>query len=230
MKTLVIPARAKKSILPVVRASLKKLDCKRVGLASTIQFSDQLGEAKKLLESKGFSVVLSKSKKRGGQGIKATEDGQVLGCDATLTRVAKADCWLYIGTGQFHPLAIAFETNKPVIILNPFTKKISSISDKEKQRWLAMRAARLSKLKTAKNVGIILSNKPGQTKPKIPGLIEKKLKGKKCFLFTCDLVQPNELLNFPQIDVWVNTACPRLVEDKFPKTVVNADWVLSEDF
>lgn len=228
MRVRLIPARSKLSILPALKSNVSKLrKYKKIGLASTIQFSNQLPRVKKFLENKGFKIVLEKPKKRCGQGIKAKEKGQVLGCDASVCKKSAVNCWLYIGTGKFHPLAIALETDKPVLILNPFAKKLVSVSEKEKKLWLAKKAANLSKLREAKQVGIILSTKPGQYNPNLAERVAKKLaaQGKKCFFFIGDTLNPQEALNFSEIGVWVNTACPRLVEDDWPKPIVNAEWV-----
>jgi diphthamide biosynthesis enzyme Dph1/Dph2-like protein len=52
----------------------------------------------------------------------------------------------------------------------------------------------------------------------------KKLesKGKKALIFSGEELSPNNLLPF-NVDCWINTACPRLVDDKFEKSVINAE-------
>ena len=47
--------------------------------------------------------------------------GQILGCDAkSAGKIAeRVDSFLYIGDGEFHPIAIALETKKPVYKYNP---------------------------------------------------------------------------------------------------------------
>ena len=69
--------------------------------------------------------------------------------------------------------------------------------------------------------------KPGQNEmqggvEKIKEKLEKA--GKEVFVFIGDTLNPAELENFPQIDAWVNTACPRMVDDQelYKKPVVNA--------
>ena len=44
--------------------------------------------------------------------------------------------------------------------------------------------------------------------------LKKKLKEKKCYIFVSDMINENELENFPFIQAWVNTACPRIVSKK----------------
>jgi len=53
--------------------------------------------------------------------------------------------------------------------------------------------------------------------------IKKKLeeKGKRCFIFVFDTLDANEMENFPFIDFWVNTACPRIADDKDKNNVID---------
>ena len=52
--------------------------------------------------------------------------------------------------------------------------------------------------------------------------------GKKVFLFVGDLITDTELRNFSHIQAWVNTACPRLMDDDFEKPIINAADLLNE--
>ena len=58
---------------------------------------------------------------------------------------------------------------------------------------------------------------PLQSPPK------KKLKDKNCYIFLADTVNPAEFENFPFIESWVNTACPRFADDNVG--VVNYETV-----
>ncbi|MBT3940607.1 hypothetical protein HOD83_00515 [Candidatus Woesearchaeota archaeon] len=225
MRTLFIEAHSNQDIMPALKKNLSSLrKYTRIGLFTTVQHIDQLEKATKLLVNNQIQVQVSKSNKAVvSQGVRSAYVGQILGCDATGARNMKVDAFLYIGSGEFHPLAIAIESEKPVLKLNPFTKVLSQISEQDRRRWLAKQAARLDKLKHATRVGIILSSKPGQYKPQIAERLQKRFKN--AYVFIADLVTPSDLLNFPDIDAWINTACPRLVEDSWPKPLVNADEI-----
>ncbi len=218
MKALFIEARSTKKI------KLDKINQlpKRIGLVSTIQFSNQLNLVKKQLENKGKKVFIGKPNKH------AIELGQVLGCDvSSATNIQnKVDCFLYIGTGEFHAIGIALQVSKPVFKYNPFTNKLTKVSEKEIKLYQKKKIIRKSLLKDAKKVGILISTKPGQhlVQGKLND-IQRKLKGKQVFKFISDTINPNDLLNFPDIDIWVNTACPRLVDDQelFKKPIINAE-------
>jgi diphthamide biosynthesis enzyme Dph1/Dph2-like protein len=43
--------------------------------------------------------------------------------------------------------------------------------------------------------------------------LKKKYKDKKFYMFAFDTLQASYLDNFPFIQCWVNTACPRIFED-----------------
>src|SRR2546428_1284496 len=89
---------------------------KRVGLLTTYQFREWLPAIKKHLESKGIEVLIGPPDKR------VAYAGQLLGCDYhTATVIEKdVDGYLYVGTGDFHPLGVAIRVpDKPVIIADP---------------------------------------------------------------------------------------------------------------
>lgn len=229
MKVCFVEARSNVDVAQALKLNLQTLRFKKIGLATTVQHIHQINKVKELLEKAGKKVFIGKSIKKESQGIKATYPSQVLGCDvsAPLSQDSKVDCFLYIGTGEFHPLGLAIKTSKPVFVLNPFTKKLSQISEQEVKKFLAKKAARIYKAKQAKTYGILLSTKPGQYKPELADEIKAKLEkqNKKAFLFLMENISSQELMNFPQIEAWINTACPRIVDDDFSKLIVNCDEI-----
>jgi len=72
--------------------------------------------------------------------------------------------------------------------------------------------------------GIIVCTKTGQFNMNIAMKIKKNLDGigKMAFIFSGNEITPDKLLGFG-VDVWVNTACPRLCDDYFDKPVLNPD-------
>ncbi len=230
MKTLFVPVYSEKEISDLLEKSLKKLKSnKSVAIFTTIQHIKKLKEAEEFYKKNGFNTEVLKSIKKSSQGIKAKEKGLVLGCDASGAGKAKSEIIIYIGSGNFHPAGIFLNSGKKVLQLNPETKEIGFFDEKEIQKFLAKKAARMQKLKDAKKVGIWISTKPGQFNENLARQIKKKLEKqeKKVFVFVSDMLSAEEMLNFRDIEVWVNTACPRIVEDqeKFPKTIVNAEEI-----
>ena len=231
MKTLFIEARVDVNLKPVLENALKEITEKKIGLLSTVQHVHQLPEAKKYLEKHGkeiyvgvplrFKDLVSK------QGIYSVHAGQVLGCDASAAAdvADKVECSLYIGTGRFHPLEILFKTDKKVYTADPFTGIVEEMAQEHKKKYMAKQAVRMANAKEAKCFGVLISTKPGQyywnSVQQIKELAKKH--GKEVVVLVADTIDPQSLLNFPQVDCYINTACPSIVEDQknYPKTVIN---------
>jgi diphthamide biosynthesis enzyme Dph1/Dph2-like protein len=70
--------------------------------------------------------------------------------------------------------------------------------------------AKISKFLLSENIGILISTKSGQkTNPEKLKLKIKKL-GKTPYLFKSNNINVLEFENFPQIPIYINTACPGL--------------------
>jgi len=65
----------------------------------------------------------------------------------------------------------------------------------------------------ATNIGIIVTTKSGQQQYKPSKALQKKYPDKKFYTFVTDTVDFGQLENFPFIEAWVNTACPRIGYD-----------------
>ncbi|TKJ17672.1 hypothetical protein CEE44_04030 [Candidatus Woesearchaeota archaeon B3_Woes] len=177
----------------------------KIGLATTVQFLDQLDDVKKQL--KGKKVFLGKGKQK--------YKSQILGCDVSSAKKIKddVDAFLYIGTGQFHPIALGL-LGKDVYILNPFDGKISELDKKKIESYNKRRKGAMIKFLSSENIGVLVSTKIGQKySMKTLEFLEKKYKDKKFYFFITDNVDISQLENFPFIDSWINTACPRLEGD-----------------
>lgn len=205
-KIYFIETRSAVEILPVVEKALLKLQGKKIGLISTVQHVHKLSKACALLETRGKTCVL-------GRGdFRIAYRGQVLGCNFTAARAEACDEYLYIGSGDFHPLGVALSTKKRVLAANPFTGEVREV---DPSKVLRQRSAVIGNSMDAQNFGIIVSSKNGQMRMKLARnlktLVEKH--GKKAQLILIDLVTPEQLLQF-KVDAFVNTACPRLAIDE----------------
>ncbi|MBN2042818.1 MAG: diphthamide biosynthesis enzyme Dph2 [Candidatus Aenigmarchaeota archaeon] len=192
---------------------------KRIGLVTTIQFVSALGKVRDFLEKNGFAAMTGKSSK----GI----EGQILGCDhsAGLSVKDEVDCFLFVGSGRFHPLGLQEKTEKPVFFLDVEKSQLTNFS-RERERMETLSIMRVQKAKGLDNFGIIVSSKPGQMKTKMAEEIKERLKGmgKKVYVLVADQITPEKLMGL-KIDVLVNTACPRIREDHdlFRKTILNPE-------
>ena len=184
---------------------------KRVGILTTTQHRQWVPHILERLAAKGFEPVASQPDRR------VAYAAQVLGCDYfTATNVAeKVDGYLYVGTGDFHPLGVVIIVkDKPVIIADPSTGEARTL-DEVKDRILRQRWGAIVRAQEARTFGIIVSKKVGQDRSALAAELVAKLqaKGRSGHIFYMDLVAP-ELLEGYKVDAWVSTACPRIaIED-----------------
>src|SRR5437867_12638218 len=80
----------------------------------------------------------------------------------------------------------------------------------------------------SQNFGILVSNKPGQVTAQIALSIRNQLeeKGKSAVLLYTDEILPEKLMDFSEIDIFVDTACPRFALDdreRFQKPILTRD-------
>jgi len=213
VSTIYIETRALTNITEVLEKALPLLNnYLKIGLAASVQHLQTLNEAREFLICAGKTVVL--------------EAGQVIGCDYSSVKTIddEVDVYLFIGGGIFHALGISLSTSKPTIVADPYDNRVFSVDEDTqkllKQHWICIEQAR-----NAKNIGIIIGLKLGQKRfedaLKIKALIEKH--GKTAYLIAMREVTPESLLDFPTIEVYVNTACPRISFDapeKFAKPIL----------
>ena len=175
----------------------------KVCLISTIQYVNCLAGLKKEIEKTGRKVVLKK--------VKQKYPGQVLGCESSAADV-KADAYLYIGTGKFHPLNFAI-SGKTVFTYDG--KNLDKITNEEVENLKNKKKAAYVKYLTADRIGILVTTNPGQSQLKKAIELKKKFekKGKKAYIFVDNTINYASLENFPFIQAWVNTGCPRIIED-----------------
>jgi 2-(3-amino-3-carboxypropyl)histidine synthase len=89
----------------------------------------------------------------------------------------------------------------------------------------------VEKARQANNFGIIISTKPGQSNPTIALNIQRQLEesGKKAVLLYADEIIPEKLLDFKDVEAFVDTACPRLALDdpeRFSRPIVSRDEIM----
>ena len=190
---------------------------KNLGVVTTTQFLNKVDEIKNYLGKNGKEVFIDKEKQR--------NEGQLLGCDvgAAAKIQDKVDAFLYIGSGEFHPLGVALQTNKDVFTFNPVSNIFDKLDNKEIENYKKIKKIKYTKFLSADNIGIMVTIKPGQYSYRKALEIKEKLekKGKACFIFVFDTLDANEMANFPFIEFWINTACPRIADDRDKSNVVD---------
>lgn len=197
----------------IPKEEIKKIPFKRIGLLATVQHAGSLEKIKSSIEESGKEAIIG---------------GEILGCwIANAKRIENdVECFLLIASGKFH--AIGLRTEKPVYVFDPERKRIEEIDKSDEIKRMKVMYARLEKLREAKKVGILLSRKPGQFYENYEKLKEKLEKmGKKVYVLIMDRITNEKLLGI-DVDCFINTACPRIVENKFDKPVVNVGELSSE--
>ena len=166
MRTLFVEAYIKEDFTPLLKEILSKVSEKKIGLVTTVQHIRHVKFIKDYLTENGKEVFVGKPAKNlvPKQGIYSFHDGQVLGCDSTaaLDVEQDVDAFLFFGTGEFHPLNLAYLTDKDIYLANPLTKQVELLPEKRKRRYFAKQAIRKNNAKHAKCYGFLVSTKPGQ--------------------------------------------------------------------
>ncbi len=221
--TLYVEARANVSIDAAVVQAIPLLNgYVRVGLATSVQHIETLKQVKQILIEAGKTVLI-------GNAGQLAHPGQVIGCNYSNTKTIaeQVEVFLFIGGGMFHALGITLGTSKPTIIADPYDNRAYSITD-QAQRLLKQRFASIQEAAIARSFGILVGLKPGQkhliSALRVKTLAEKN--GREAFVLACRELTPETLLEFPSIDAYVNTACPRISLDtpgKFQKPILTVN-------
>jgi 2-(3-amino-3-carboxypropyl)histidine synthase len=221
--TVYVEARGTVTVDGAVEQAIPLLsEWSKIGLATTVQHVQTLDRAREILVRAGKIVVI-------GDAGRINYSGQVSGCDySNVKSIAHdVDAFLFIGGGRFHALGVALTTSKPTIIADPYEKRAYSIDDEAhkilKQRWVCVEEA-----EHARTFGVLIDLKSGQKRLdealKVKEIIERT--GKTACLFAIREILPEALMEFPTVDAYVNTACPRISLDaasKFSKPVLTVN-------
>ncbi len=210
LKVAHIHAESDLDILPIVKKALPQLS-DEVAVVTTIQHKPRLVEVKAFLESKGKTVTIY---------------GHILGC--SVPRMPQKTI-LYIGMGEFHPKGIALK-GQEVVCANPLTMEVFRLAPKDMEQVFRRRKAAYVKFLHAETVGVILTVKTGQktVQESVKNIlgIQKKYPEKQFYFFACDTLNFPDLENFPFVEVWVNTMCPRIGQDdtvRWEKPLLNIE-------
>ena len=220
MKTFFIEAKLHESIL-LSEENISKMP-QKVGLVTNIQHVHKLNELKEQLEKAGKTVTIIK-------GFHSMNPGQMYGCDFPANADETIDCMLFVGTGKFHPRGI-FDLKKQVFLYDPINKIFEELDQSDADTFDKRKKVAFTKFLHSQNIGILVSTKPGQLHMKAGEALQRIYPDKKYYYLVCDTVDFVELGNFTFIDCFVNTACPRLMEDydKFSKPMVNIEILMSD--
>jgi len=224
-----IESRSDVTLDDSVMDSLKDLPDK-IGLLATVQYLGLIPVVKAILEKNCRKVSVGVGDRR------IAYPGQVLGCNCSSAEavIDDVDAFLFIGEGDFHPLAAAFGVNKDIIVLNPVTKEVRNMAE-TRDRILRKRFAAIQSASNAQSFLVIVCSKVGQNRSAEADRIIEKIRthGLKAYKAVLEEINPISLMSY-RVDAYVNTACPRVAMDDSAKydrpmlTIPELDIVLGD--
>lgn len=208
-KVIFLEARMTSDLKEAVERAIPYLHSKRIGVATTVQHLHKLDQAINVLREHGIEGLLGPACGR----VKYT--GQVLGCCYCTARSLDVDEYLFIGTGQFHPMGVALATGKRVVTADPITSEVSEI---DPDPMLRRRFGAIRRASDVKKFAVLVSKKPGQKRMDLARLIQDlgRARGLEMSLVYLDNIEPDRLLNLG-VEAAVSTACPRIALDDAAK-------------
>jgi 2-(3-amino-3-carboxypropyl)histidine synthase len=180
----------------------------RLGLVVSVQHLDLVAPLSAALERGGRTVRVGRGDHR------LAYPAQALGCNYTGAEAVAADvdAYLFVGTGRFHPVGLAFAVDRPVWSLDPLQNVMEPPIDRGalvRRRQLTVATAR-----DALRWGILVSSFAGQNRmPTALALQERaRARGREAEILLFDRLDPRDLEG-RALDAYVNTACPRIALD-----------------
>jgi len=192
---------------------------KKIALVSTIQFANSLQDAKPELSRHFEEVFIPQSK--------PLSPGEILGCTSPRLQNLNLDALIYVGDGRFHLESIMISNpDLPAYKYDPYTKVLSVEKYNFNELHNLRRSAILAAQKSTGTVGIILGTLGRQGSPKILQDLKQTLqaKSRSYIILLLSEIFPAKLDLFPDVEVWIQIACPRLSIDwgyAFSKPLLN---------
>ena len=191
---------------------------RRVGLVASVQHLDLLRPLRSALESRGYDVRIGQGDRR------LAYVGQALGCNYTGAEAvaAEVDAFLFVGTGRFHPLGLAYAVDRPVFALDPLRGEVEPAIDR--LTLLSRRRLTVASVRDARRWGILVSTFVGQNRMGTARALRERARahGREAEILVFDRLDPRDLEG-RSLEAYVNTACPRIALDDgphYPKPVL----------
>ncbi len=184
---------------------------RRLGLVASVQHLELLVPLQTALAEMGFEPRVGSGDRR------LAYPGQALGCNYTGAEAIASgvEAFLFVGTGQFHPIGLAFAVDRPVHAIDPLRNVLEAPIDRE--GLVARRHLLVAAAHDARRWGILVSTFAGQNRlPTALALQERaRSRGREAEILVFDRLDPRDLEG-RALDAYVNTACPRIALDDAP--------------
>ena len=191
---------------------------RRLGLVVSVQHLDLVAPLTAALARRGYDVRVGRGDRR------LAYAAQALGCNYTGAEAVAGDveAFLFVGTGRFHPLGLAFAVERPVWSLDPLQNALEPPIDRG--ALVRRRQLVVASVRDARRWGILVSTLAGQNRGASALALQERARahGREAELLLFDRLDPRDLEG-RALDAYVNTACPRIALDdgpNYPKPVL----------
>jgi 2-(3-amino-3-carboxypropyl)histidine synthase len=191
---------------------------KRLGLVASVQHLDLVEPLTAALRARGYEPHVGAGDRR------LAYPAQALGCNYTGAEAIRTavDAFLFVGTGEFHPLGLAMAVDRPVWSIDPLQGTLSLPIDRG--ALVRRRQLLVASTREARRWGVLVSTFAGQNRmPTALALQERaRARGRDAEILLSDRIDPRDLEG-RDLDAYVNTACPRIALDdssSYPKPVL----------
>jgi len=191
---------------------------KRLGLVASIQHLDLLPALERALREVGYAPRVGRGDRR------LAYAGQALGCNYTGAEevASEVDAYLFVGTGRFHPVGLAFAVERPVWSIDPLQGRLEVPIDRS--ALIRRRLLLVASVRDASRWGILVSTFTGQNRSPTALALQARARarGRSAEILLSQRIDPSDLLG-RDVDAFVCTACPRIALDdsaNYPKPVL----------
>jgi 2-(3-amino-3-carboxypropyl)histidine synthase len=191
---------------------------RRLGLVASVQHLDLLGPLDAALRELGYAPTFGRGDRR------LAYAGQALGCNYTGAEevAGRVDAFLFVGTGRFHPLGLAFAVDRPVWAVDPLRGEVEPPIDRA--GLVRRRQLLVASVRDAPRWGIVVSTFVGQNRSPTALALQARARahGRSAEILLAQRLDPSDLLG-RDVDAFVSTACPRIALDdsaNYPKPVL----------
>jgi 2-(3-amino-3-carboxypropyl)histidine synthase len=190
----------------------------RLGLVASVQHLDLVDPLSAALGKLGYAVRVGRGDNR------LAYPAQALGCNYTgAESVAKdVEAFLFLGTGRFHPIGLAFAADRPVYALDPLRGELEPPIDRG--ALVRKRQLIVASVRDARRWGILVSTFAGQNRSPTALALQQRAnaRGRDAEILLFDRLDGHDLVG-RAFDAYVSTACPRIAlddSDNYPKPVL----------
>jgi 2-(3-amino-3-carboxypropyl)histidine synthase len=184
---------------------------RRLGLVLSVQHLDLTEPLTGALAARHFDVRIGQGDRR------LAYPAQALGCNYTGAEAVARDveAFLFVGTGRFHPLGLAFAVEQPVWAIDPLQNRLEPPIDRI--ALVARRQLTVASVRDARKWGILVSTFAGQNRTPTALSLQARARahGREAEILVFDRLDPRDLEG-RDLEAYVNTACPRIALDDGP--------------